>query len=108
MDGHCGGVTAAWQELAFPPLSVEGMPLCSAIAFQLGLGLGTAKLLLSRVACLDKHGGLLLKPLPAQQPCCTAVPRCSHNFILPGALLAAGHRLQCRAKGAPTLCQLQP
>lgn len=34
-----GVVGAAWQELAFPPLSVEGTLLCSATAFQLGLGI---------------------------------------------------------------------
>lgn len=69
--GHRRGATAAQQELSFP-LSPEGTPLCSAVAFQLDLGLGTVKPLLSRAACSDKHGGLLLKPLPAQQAC-----RCS-------------------------------
>lgn len=85
--GDGGSAGALWP---------EGTPLCSAVAHQLDLGLGTVKPLLSQAASLDKHGGLLLKPLPARQPCRCEVPLCrpaSPHFILPGAPLMDGHGL---------------
>lgn len=40
-----------------------------ALTFELDLGLGAAKLLLSPRGPLDKHSGLVLKPLPAAASC---------------------------------------
>lgn len=101
--GHRRGVTVARQELLFPPWP-EGTPLCSAVVFQLDLGLGTVKPLLSRAASLDEHGGLLLKPLPARQPC-----RCADAALHGRAPTALSfHGLRRGAKAAPTLRRLQP